>query len=142
MPATDSTRVVADVRLLNRMEFVAETLRAALEALAAAAPDWLEQALAERETNWLDRYGERVDSWHGTPDDQDRGSWLRQVGEDGFHLLSAAWRPDAPDWLRRIPALETLRRAWVRQYHRDQVGGTGPRGRGPAAGASAAGQSL
>ncbi|MFF0066697.1 IS1182 family transposase [Streptomyces sp. NPDC005279] len=119
---TDSTRVVADVRLLNRMEFVAETLRAALEALAAAAPDWLEHALAERETDWLGRYGERVDSWHGLPDDQDRESWLRQVGEDGFHLLTAAWRPDAPDWLRRIPALQTLRWAWVQQYHRGQEG--------------------
>lgn len=103
---TDSTRVIADVRLLNRMEFVAETLRAALEAPAAAAPEWLEQALAERETSWLDRYAERVDSWHGLSDDQDRDSWLRQVGEDGFHLLMAAWRPHAPDWLRRIPALE------------------------------------
>lgn len=119
---TDSTRVVADVRLLNRMEFVAETLRAALEALAAAAPDWLEQTLAERDTDWLGRYGERVDSWHGLPADTDREAWLRQVGEDGFHLLTAAWRPDAPVWLSRIPALQTLRRAWLRQYHRDQAG--------------------
>ncbi|AVH60692.1 hypothetical protein C4B68_38605 [Streptomyces dengpaensis] len=44
--------MIADVRLLNRMEFVAETLRAALEALPAAAPDWLEQTMAERETDW------------------------------------------------------------------------------------------
>ena len=38
---TDSTHVLAAVRTLNRMEFVGETLRAALEALAAAAPGWL-----------------------------------------------------------------------------------------------------
>lgn len=38
---TDSTHVLASVRTLNRMEFVGETLRAALEALAAAAPAWL-----------------------------------------------------------------------------------------------------
>lgn len=119
---TDSTRVIADVRLLNRMAFVAETLRAALEALAAAAPDWLEQALAERETDWLGRYGERVDSWHGLPDGQDRDSWLRQVGEDGFHLLTAVRRPHAPDWLRRIPALDILRQVWVQQYHRGPDG--------------------
>ena len=36
-----STHVLAAVRTLNRMEFVGETLRAALEALAAAAPGWL-----------------------------------------------------------------------------------------------------
>ena len=38
---TDATHVVAAVRDLNRLEMVGETLRAALEALAAAAPRWL-----------------------------------------------------------------------------------------------------
>ncbi|MEV0186647.1 hypothetical protein AB0I54_46825 [Streptomyces sp. NPDC050625] len=110
---TDSTRVVADVRLLHRMEFAAESLGSALEALAAAAPDWLEQALAERDTDWLGRYGERVDSRHGPACRPRHETWLWRVGEDGFHLLTAVWRPDAPNRLRRIPALETLRRAWA-----------------------------
>lgn len=119
---TDSTRVIADVRQLNRMEFVAETLRAALEALAAAAPDWLQEVLTERDTDWLGRYGERVDSWHGLPADGDRDSWLLHVGQDGFHLLTAVWRPASPAWLRHVPAIETLRQAWVQQYHRDERG--------------------
>jgi hypothetical protein len=38
---TDSTHVLAAVRSVNRLEFLTETLRAALEALAAAAPNWL-----------------------------------------------------------------------------------------------------
>jgi hypothetical protein len=38
---SDSTHVLAAVRSANRLEFLAETLRAGLEALAAAAPDWL-----------------------------------------------------------------------------------------------------
>ena len=38
---TDSTHVVAAVRELNRVELVGETLRAGVEALAAAAPGWL-----------------------------------------------------------------------------------------------------
>ncbi|MEV0034948.1 transposase [Streptomyces sp. NPDC050804] len=42
---TDSTRVLAAVRDLNRLELAGETLRAALEALACAAPDWLTQAV-------------------------------------------------------------------------------------------------
>src|SRR3954470_22671187 len=42
---TDSTHVLAAVRTLNRLELVAETLRAALNATAAVAPDWL-RALA------------------------------------------------------------------------------------------------
>src|SRR3954470_18148445 len=42
---TDSTHVLAAVRALNRLELVAETLRAALNAIAGVAPDWL-RALA------------------------------------------------------------------------------------------------
>jgi transposase len=57
---TDSTHVLAAVRTLNRMEFVGETLRAALEALAAATPDWLTELI---DSSWLERYGARIDSY-------------------------------------------------------------------------------
>ncbi|MFE0632755.1 hypothetical protein ACFW3D_38110 [Streptomyces sp. NPDC058864] len=53
---TDSTHVLAAVRMLNRMEFVGETLRAALETLAVAAPGWLRQIAAPQ---WFERYGKR-----------------------------------------------------------------------------------
>ncbi len=56
---TDSTVVLAAVRALNRLEFVGETLRHALNSLAVAAPAWL----------------------------------------------------------REVPAVETLRRVWVQQFH-------------------------
>ncbi len=49
---TDSTHVLAAVRVLNRLETVGETLRAALNALAAAAPDWLREQV---EPEWLER---------------------------------------------------------------------------------------
>jgi transposase len=39
---TDSTHVLAAVRVLSRLELVAETLRAALNELATVAPDWLQ----------------------------------------------------------------------------------------------------
>src|SRR5512132_2810065 len=51
---TDATHVLAAVRELNRLELVTETLRAALEALAAAAPEWL---LAMAPAGWYERYG-------------------------------------------------------------------------------------
>src|SRR6266566_5662686 len=38
---TDSTHVLARIRALNQLEMAGEAVRAALEALAAAAPDWL-----------------------------------------------------------------------------------------------------
>jgi transposase len=58
---TDSTHVLASIRVLNRLERVGETRRAALNSLAVAAPDWL-QALAPLE--WYDRYRSRVENSH------------------------------------------------------------------------------
>jgi transposase len=42
------------------------------------------------------------------------------IGGDGYALLRAAWAPDAPAWLREIPAIETLRRVWVQQFRLDE----------------------
>src|SRR5688572_12578576 len=50
---TDSTHVLGALRVLNRLERVTETLRAALNAVAAVAPEWL-RALAPPE--WYERY--------------------------------------------------------------------------------------
>ncbi len=100
---TDSTHVLAAVRTLNRMEFVGETLRAAVEALAAAAPAWLSPLVT---AEWVKRYGARIE----------------QVGRDGFTVLEAVYAPGAPIWLREVPAVQVLRRAWVEQYHRDGEG--------------------
>jgi transposase len=54
---TDSTHVLGAVRFLNRLECVTETLRAALNALATAAPEWLR---AEADPAWLERYDRRA----------------------------------------------------------------------------------
>jgi transposase len=45
-----------------------------------------------------------------------------RVGQDGFTLLGAVFGPAAPGWLREVPAVQVLRRAWVEQYHRDGEG--------------------
>ena len=55
---TDSTHVLAAIRTLNRLELAGETLRAALNAIAVAAPEWL-RALAPQE--WHERYDRRVE---------------------------------------------------------------------------------
>jgi transposase len=113
---TDSTHILAAVRTLNRMEFVGETLRAALEALAAAAPQWLAPLLS---ADWAKRYGARIDSYRFPKGDNVRTEWAEQVGRDGFTILQAAFAPGSLLWLREIPAVQVLRRAWVEQYHRD-----------------------
>ena len=78
---TDSTHVLASVRTLNRMEFVGETLRAALEALAAAAPGWLAPLI---DAGWADRYGARAGSCRFPKGEETRARWLGQAGRDGF----------------------------------------------------------
>jgi transposase len=61
---TDSTHVLAAIRVLNRLALVAEPLRAALNALATVAPDWL-QGLAP--LAWYERYGARIEETRPSP---------------------------------------------------------------------------
>jgi transposase len=112
---TDSTHVLAAVRTLNRIEFVGETLRAALEALAVADPGWL---AATVDPDWVKRYGARVDSYRMPQGAEARAELAVTIGRDGFHLLHAVHAPQAPVWLREIPVVQTLRIAWIQQYHR------------------------
>src|SRR5919201_5824872 len=55
---TDSTHVLAAIRTLNRLELVGETLRAALNSLATAAPQWLRRVAPK---DWYGRYAPRVE---------------------------------------------------------------------------------
>ena len=131
---TDATHVLAAVRALNRLELVAETLRAALNALAVAAPDWL-RALAPAE--WYERYSRRIEDARLPQSETKRDAYARQVGKDGFHLLDALEGLGAPHELTALPAIQTLRRVWARHFARDpdEDGGSGAqlrpiRGRG------------
>jgi len=113
---TDSTHVLTAVRTLNRMEFVGETLRATLEVLAAAAPNWLTPLISPA---WVERYGAKVDNYRFPKGENVRREWAEQVGRDGFTLLDAVDAATAPAWLCEVPAVRILRRAWSEQYHRD-----------------------
>ena len=58
---TDSTHVLGAIRELNRLELAGESLRAVLEALAAAAPGWLAGVI---DPSWQQVYGTRIDDLH------------------------------------------------------------------------------
>jgi transposase len=116
---TDATHVLAAVRELNRLELVTETLRAALEALAAAAPSWLTTLAPD---DWYERYGQRARDWRLPKAEAARAALAVTVGTDGFALLEAVHDPDAPAWLWQVPAVQILRAVWVQQYYRDQDG--------------------
>ena len=110
---TDSTHVLAKVRALNRLELVVETLRHALDALAVLTPDWL---LRHSQPEWAKRYSRRVDDARLPASKEARTALAVAIGADGYALLAAARGPDAPEWLRLVPAVETLRRVWVQNY--------------------------
>jgi transposase len=112
---TDSTHVLAAIRVLNRLELVAETLRAALNAVAPGAPDWL-QGFAPLE--WYERYGKRIEDVRLPRDKADREAYAQMVGEDGVPFLDAVEAAEAPKEVRALPILESLRRTWQRHYDR------------------------
>jgi transposase len=111
---TDSTHVLAAVRALNRLAVVLEVMRHALDSLAIVAPAWL-VALSPEE--WTERYARRADEGR-LPEGKERRAELAQViGADGHALLDASEGPDAPAWLRELPALAILRRVWVQNFY-------------------------
>jgi len=113
---TDSTHVVAAVRDLNRLELAGESVRACLEALAAAAPGWL--AGAVEVADWSRRYGVRVDSWRLPASKAKQAELAVAYGRDGFRLLQAVYAPDVPAWLAQLPAVDVLRRVLLQNYTR------------------------
>src|SRR5262249_23351248 len=103
---TDSTHVLARIRGLNRLELAGESVRAALEALAAAAPDWLAGVI---DASWQQVYGQRIDQIRLPAGDTARQELAVRYGRDGYHLLEAVGAPGAPGWLRDLPAVVALR---------------------------------
>ncbi|MEU1276396.1 hypothetical protein [Streptomyces sp. NPDC005799] len=112
---TDSTRVLAAVRTLNRLELVTETLRAALEVLAVAVPVWLTDFAPQE---WYDRYERKADAFRLPIGDGPRLDYALTIGRDGFALLAALHSTGAPAGARDLPALQVLRQIWVQHYTR------------------------
>jgi transposase len=112
---TDSTHVLAAIRVLNRLELVAETLRAALNAVATVAPAWLQ---AVTPLAGYERSSRRIEESQLPRVMAEREAYAHTVGEDGFLWLDALETPEAPEGLRELPSLEALRRTWQRYYER------------------------
>ena len=117
---TDSTHVLGAIRELNRLELAGESLRAALEALAVAAPGWLAGVI---DPSWQRVYGARIDDLHLPESQAGRRELMVRYGTDGYFLLEQAHGPGAPGWLRELPAVQALRRIWVHQFYREVSGG-------------------
>ena len=116
---TDSTHVLASIRMLNRLECVGETLRHALNTLAVVAPDWLRTLVP---APWFDRYSQRFEEYRLPPGRAERYALAETFGQDGVQLLTAIYEPQTPTWLRFVPAVEVLRQVWVQQFYAPEAG--------------------
>lgn len=110
---TDSTHVLGALRILNRLEHVAETLRSALNAVAAVAPDWLR---SHAPAEWFERYGRRIEEYRLPKGEEVRRAYGEMVGADGMRLLELLWSEEAPEALRELPQVEILRQTWIQQF--------------------------
>ena len=127
-----STRVLAAIRALNRLELVGETLRPALNELATVAPDWLRGVAPAA---WYGRYAQ---PGRGRPPAAAPRPSARPTPAPSARTASrcsTCWtRPEAPEGLRELPAVGVLRRVWARQFVREDgappEGGVRRRGEG------------
>jgi transposase len=113
---TDATHVLAALRTLHRLELLGESMRSALNSLAVAAPEWL---LAQSEPAWIDRYDRPFEARRLPQSETPRTALAHTIGGDGVRLLTGLYAPEAPLWLREIPAVQTLRQVWVEQFYRE-----------------------
>ena len=111
---TDSTHILANLRTLNRLELVAETLRATLNQLATVVPAWL-QGVAQPE--WLERYGRRVEEYRLPKGQATREAYALSITENALFLL-AALDLSAPDEARELRAVAVLREVLEQHYER------------------------
>jgi len=75
-----------------------------------AAPAWLRPRC---QPAWPERYARRLEDADLPKGQAAREAFAVLIGSDGHALLAAVYAPDAPGWLREVPAVELLRRVWV-----------------------------
>jgi transposase len=113
---TDSTHVLAAIRILNRLECVGESLRQALNALAREVPEWVQGQVP---SEWYTRYRGRFEAYRLPTAERERRALAETIGADGAQLLAWLWAADAPLAARQHPAGEVLRQVWVQQYYEE-----------------------
>lgn len=110
---TDSTHVLGALRILSQLERTAETMRAALNAVAATDPDWLTE---HADPEWFERYGRRVEDQRLPKGKEARKEYMKTVGVDGQRLLAGIDDPSTPQDLAELAEVGVLRKVWEQYY--------------------------
>lgn len=115
---TDAAHALTAAQAMTRLEFVTETLRAALNEVASVTPEWLK---AFAPVDRYGRYSKRAErnrllrKYTGEP------TFFEQVGTDGMALLSAVYHNNATAVLRDLPKIEVLGQCWLEQFYMDNA---------------------
>jgi transposase len=110
---TDGTHVLGVLRVLSRLERMAETLRAALNALATENPEWVQQRVP---IEWYERYDRRIEDYRLPRGQAARAAYARQVGADGAWLLAQLGTAGTPEALQQLSAVSLLQTCWQQEY--------------------------
>lgn len=120
---TDATHVLTAVRALNRLELVAQTLRATLNVIATLESVWLKGHVPDE---WYKRYGRRIEYRRRPSSEAERQEKAQQIGEDGTLLLDWLAMPETPAALKQLPEVDILKAVWQRHYQRHQTNDDNP----------------
>ena len=97
--------MLASIRTLNRLELVAETLRAALNELATVVPDRVRQVALE---SWYKRYERRIEDTRLPETAVERDAYGQTVGEDICYLIECLEESNLPIQWRELPSIIAL----------------------------------
>lgn len=111
---TDSTHVLSKARELSWLELVGESVRCALNAVAAAEPAWL---VSLAPPAWFEHYATRAEESRFPKSAAKRAQVGERIGSDALLLLDAVGHADAPGQLRALPPVQMLRQVWHQQFH-------------------------
>jgi transposase len=110
---TDSTHILGAIRVLNRIERVGETLRAALNVIATVAGKWL---VERSPAVWYQRYGKRMENYQFPKSDSAREQLASSIGEDGYLLLKLIEQDKEMNWLKEVETVKILNQMWEQEY--------------------------
>jgi transposase len=110
---TDSTRVLASIRVLNRLELVAETFRATLNELATLVPEWMQEVALE---SWYKRYGNRIEETRLPESTTERDTYAQAVGDDIYYLLECLKESNLSINWQQLSSIVALQLVWQRHY--------------------------
>jgi transposase len=106
---------LARVRALSSLESVGESMRAALNALAEHAPEWLQ---AHLNPAWFERYVHRFELARFPKAETQRQLLREQVGSDVAQLLACIDEETTPQAVQSDPAVLLLRQVFAQHYER------------------------